>query len=342
MPSCLIGLGSNLGDRAALLQSAVDALRVTRGVDVRAVSSWHATLPIGGPAGQGEFLNGAVLLDTPLPPRLLLNTLRSIERQLGRDSRVRWEARPIDLDLLLYGDLVLDEETLTVPHPWMAIRRFVLEPAVEVAADMIHPIIGWTVNEILAHISLAPPYFAVAGVPGVGKTFLVESVLRRVSGRLIRSPDPADVSGTQCRDSSGRTWEGEIEFLRERTRLLDQSAWPRVAEPAFSDFWLRQSQAYGRITLPETRWEALDQAVQEACEIAVPPKLLFLLCLSPEVARPSVVPPRDLSAKELWRLQSELICNALRPGQGPVLRVDAHDRPRAISDVIAAIQAMNG
>lgn len=341
MPSCLIGLGSNLGDRAALLRAAVAGLRATREVDVRAVSSWHATLPVGGPVGQGEFLNGAARLDCSLPPTLLLAALQQIEHQLGRGPGSRWEARPIDLDLLLYGDLVLEGESLTVPHPWMAIRRFVLDPAVEVAADMIHPIIGWTVKDLRAHILYAPPYLAVTGIPGAGKTSLVESVLREVSGRAITLPRPESLATAQFDDSTGHVWDTEIEFLRERTRLLDRSELSSSEELTFSDFWLRQSGAYGRLSIPEARWEALDQRVEQACEGVIEPKLMFLLNVSPEAAPPFASASCGFSVTQLQRLQSELTRIAKRPGQGPVLHVDAHDRLRAAAEVTAAIQAMN-
>ena len=150
MPLALIALGSNLGERAKNLDLALKVLRLAPGVQVRAVSSWHATQPVGGPPGQGEFLNGAALLETTLAPRELLAGLLQIETALGRVRNDRWGPRIIDLDLLLYDDLVVNSTELTVPHPRMTERGFVLEPAAEIAGAMRHPTANETIAELAA------------------------------------------------------------------------------------------------------------------------------------------------------------------------------------------------
>src|SRR4051794_25822954 len=104
----LIGLGSNLGDRKANIDLAIAALSETPGVTVRAISSYHETAPVGGPGGQGAFLNAAASLDTALDPHALLRHLQQMENRAGRVRSVRWGERTLDLDLLLFGDLVLD------------------------------------------------------------------------------------------------------------------------------------------------------------------------------------------------------------------------------------------
>ena len=150
MPQALISLGSNLGERAENLDRAVRELRLTPGMQVIAISSWHATQPVGGPPGQREFLNGAALLETTLAPHELLARLLEIEASLGRVRSERWGPRMIDLDLLLYDDLVLNVPDLVVPHPRMAERGFVLEPAAEIAGTLFHPTMGKTVSELAA------------------------------------------------------------------------------------------------------------------------------------------------------------------------------------------------
>ena len=129
-----IGLGSNLGDRAGHIATAVAALGEPGiGVLVR-VSSLYETAPVGGPK-QGEYLNAVVVIDTELPARKLLGHCLEIERQAGRKRTERWGPRIIDLDLLLYGAHRIDEDGLTVPHPRLTERRFVLEPLLEAWPD---------------------------------------------------------------------------------------------------------------------------------------------------------------------------------------------------------------
>jgi 2-amino-4-hydroxy-6-hydroxymethyldihydropteridine diphosphokinase len=149
----LIGLGSNLGDRKAMLDGAVAALRDTPGVRVRAVSSYHETKPVGGPPGQGPFLNAAAALETTLDPFELLENLRRVEGRFGRTREVQWGPRTLDLDLLLFGDRIVETATLQIPHPRMAGRRFVLAPLVEIAPDVVEPVSGRTIRDLLAGCS---------------------------------------------------------------------------------------------------------------------------------------------------------------------------------------------
>jgi 2-amino-4-hydroxy-6-hydroxymethyldihydropteridine diphosphokinase len=148
----LIGLGSNLGDRRAMLEGAIAALKVTSGVRVLRVSSFHETEPVGGPPGQGTYLNAAAALETTLDPTELLHVLQSIETRSGRVRTVRWGERTLDLDLLLFDDRIIQTPELTVPHPRLTVRRFVLEPLAEVAPDAIEPGTGWTVSELLREL----------------------------------------------------------------------------------------------------------------------------------------------------------------------------------------------
>lgn len=161
----LIGLGSNLGDRKALLDGAVAALAETPGVTPRGISSYRETPPVGGPSGQGAFLNAAAALETSLGPEELLEVLHTIEASAGRARVVRWGERTLDLDLLLYGDLVVETPRLRVPHPRMALRRFVLAPLADVAPDATDPVTGRTVRELLANLDRRPSYVAIANAP---------------------------------------------------------------------------------------------------------------------------------------------------------------------------------
>jgi len=148
MSVAYLGLGSNLGDRLAGMRAAVLALNehphIRIGSD-RDVASLCETSPVGKAGGQGWFLNSAVRITTDLSPDALLTEILSIEAALGRVRPDPRGCRLIDIDLLLYGDMVMTAERLSLPHPRMHERRFVLEPLSEIAPSVVHPVLGTTV-----------------------------------------------------------------------------------------------------------------------------------------------------------------------------------------------------
>jgi 2-amino-4-hydroxy-6-hydroxymethyldihydropteridine diphosphokinase len=140
VPHVYVGLGSNLGDREGTLRRALDQLASEPGIDVLRVSRFRETDPVGY-LDQPRFVNAVAELETDLPPRTVLDRLLEVERRFGRrrDAAARYGPRTIDLDLLLYGETVLEEPGFTVPHPRLHERRFVLEPLAELDPGLVVP-----------------------------------------------------------------------------------------------------------------------------------------------------------------------------------------------------------
>lgn len=145
-----LALGSNLGDRRENLQAALRLLARHDGIRVGKVSTFVETTPVGGPSGQPAYVNAAAELHTELQPRQLLEVLLDVERSLGRvRDGERNQPRTLDLDLLIYDDLVLTDDDLTVPHPRLHERWFVLAPLAEIAPDLLHPTLRRTMRDLL-------------------------------------------------------------------------------------------------------------------------------------------------------------------------------------------------
>ncbi|MDY6973357.1 MAG: 2-amino-4-hydroxy-6-hydroxymethyldihydropteridine diphosphokinase [Thermodesulfobacteriota bacterium] len=159
-----VGIGSNLGDKKGNCLKAVGLIERISGLRVEARSDFFVTEPIGV-EGQDWFVNAVIAVSTEKPARNLLKILLSVEADMGRKRKEKWDPRIIDLDILLFGHDVIEEEGLTVPHPLMHLRRFVLVPMVQLAPDLIHPALGKTMfqlNEDLPEEGQA--------VTGMGKT----------------------------------------------------------------------------------------------------------------------------------------------------------------------------
>jgi 2-amino-4-hydroxy-6-hydroxymethyldihydropteridine diphosphokinase len=156
-----VGIGSNLGDRRAHLEAAVAGLP-----DVVAVSPLYETDPVGGPAGQGAFLNAVVELRTALTPHQLLGAARKAEAGAGRVRRERWGPRTLDVDILLVGDLTVDDDELTVPHPRMWERGFVVVPLADLAPELVS---GATDGELGRGVRPAGTLAPVVDRPGTGR-----------------------------------------------------------------------------------------------------------------------------------------------------------------------------
>ena len=152
MVDCAIALGSNQGNSLDILEKSLSTLNEIPGIIINAVSSWYQTKPVGTPQPQQDYLNGCALLSVEQTPEELLNILQATEIQFGRTNKNTLQPRTLDLDLLLYGNLVLNTPTLTIPHPRMTQRAFVLVPLSEIASDWIEPKSNTKIVKLLRNV----------------------------------------------------------------------------------------------------------------------------------------------------------------------------------------------
>lgn len=151
MPTAYIGIGSNLGNREDNCERAIKLL-IEKGITVTKRSSMIETEP-WGVKDQPKFINMAIEIETSLPPDKLLSALKKIEAEMGRKSSVRWGPREIDLDILIYDDIVMKTDDLEIPHPGVSSREFVLKPLAEIAPDKIHPVLGKSIISLLTGLN---------------------------------------------------------------------------------------------------------------------------------------------------------------------------------------------
>jgi 3-oxoacyl-[acyl-carrier protein] reductase len=236
MAIAYIALGSNLGDRRSFLDQALQALREQPGIEVVRVSSYHETAPVGGPPGQGLFLNAAAELRTDLPPAELLRVLLDVEKRLGRVRRERYGPRTIDLDLLLYGDTILSGSELTLPHPRLHERLFVLRPLAEIAPHAVHPLFGKTIQTLCEELQAGgAPRRELAGLrclvtgstSGIGRAIALELATAGadviVHGRSLAAASDLVSQITQRGVRSG-VLLAELRLPEHRSGLVE-SAW---------------------------------------------------------------------------------------------------------------------
>ena len=155
-----LALGANLGDRECTMRLAIEVMNRHPSIKIdlaSGVASLYESDAVGGPPDQGPYLNSVVRISTTLVPHELLDVVLSIEADLGRTRHERWEARTIDIDMLLFDDLIMTDERLTLPHPRLHERSFMLEPLAELAGDLIHPVLGLSISDLAQRVRDAFP-----------------------------------------------------------------------------------------------------------------------------------------------------------------------------------------
>jgi 2-amino-4-hydroxy-6-hydroxymethyldihydropteridine diphosphokinase len=345
MTHALIGLGSNLGDRTAQLDEAIQ--RICGNPQVRCLrrSRYHQTAAVGGPDGQQAFLNAALLVDTTLQPAELLQWTQKVERDMGRERLVRWGPRRIDLDILLWGTEEIRSPPLEVPHPRMTYRPFVLLPAAEIAPGMKHAASGWTIAELVRHLRESPRMLAVFGLPASVAAASARRAAECCGAELVSDPsDPAIMRAPAARRSD---WmQSKIESLRIRCRKLERAA-TDAHTPVFviSDFWVSESLALARCCLKQAELEVFSERFAAATRSLPVPRLRVLVVAddqTPTDAAPAIgaeLAEPDVGSFETYRQNLWQIARA--PMQGPLLELTGVDSEAAAIEIAAAVDAMN-
>lgn len=262
----------------------MELLRYMPGVTLVSVSRYRDTRPIGGPSGQGVFLNGACLLETDLAPHDVLAMLSAVENTLHRERVERWGPRTVDLDLLLYDDVVLTTESLTLPHPRMATRRFVLEPCVEISPDLVHPLAACTLERLLESISSPHPHVAVIGVPGAAAPEVAAAIAHATLARLVPAPPEYTRAGllVSRQEAAGREgrWHQAVEAC---AKPLLSKRWPRDPHGVVVDYWLQTVRLAAEESLVGEALGKFQSFFRRLASDTVQPEVAILLIAPPEV-----------------------------------------------------------
>ena len=246
-----IGLGSNLGNREANITAAVGMLSKWQGVKLLRVSSLYQTKPLAS-LPQPDYINGVAEIETTLDARQLLSVLLDIENKLGRTRGTLDNSRTIDLDLLIYGDSVIDKPDLKVPHPRMHLRSFVLEGLCQLDKTLIHPLIGQPMAVLAQRLnggdfladSSRPQLITMAGAIGVGKTTLACNLCKVLDGSMIC--EAYDTNPFLAKVYAGKhdlALDSQLYFLMTRVEQLSKIA---PGRPAIADYVFDKEHIYAK------------------------------------------------------------------------------------------------
>lgn len=320
MPTILIALGANLGDLGETLTQAVDELACDPDFTLEARSELLITKPVGGPSGQPDYLNSAAKFSTSLSPDEVHQKLIDVEQRHGRVRIQRWGARKLDLDLLLYDEQTILTPRLTVPHPRMSFRRFVMQPAAEVASEMMHPVLDATIGQLWQHLSTAPPVVEIAALPGPAVSELLAAAEAELS-------DPKNSFASELLVYP----KSKSDLVTSLTELTGQQAVHRSLPPGCSSrivpWWFGIAEVVGQgkpITSPAT-----------------PPARLTVYWNRPEETY-GPVEAGWWTPEERNGLQAKLAEAVRRDVHAPRLWLEGNDVGSAVTELTAAIQAMQG
>lgn len=253
MTIAYIGLGSNLGDRKDFIHKALKMLSETKNVEVVRVSDLIETAPLGG-ANQPKYLNAVARIETALTAKDLHRAMLNIEVALGRTKNERWSSRTIDLDLLLFGEEIINSPDLTIPHPQMHLRSFVLGGLCQLDVDLLHPVIKEPLKKLAERLNdmdfvlnpKLPQLVSVAGIIGVGKTTLVKNLSKIFACKCIFEPyDKNPYLPEVYAGKEELALDCQLFFLTSRVAQLNHHSL-KASEMLFSDYVFDKELIYAK------------------------------------------------------------------------------------------------
>lgn len=284
LTTAYIGLGSNVGDRERNIRAALKMLAAGDNVRVVRVSDIIETVPLAG-VNQPKYLNAVAELETVLGAEELYNRLVDIEGALGRVREGKWSSRTIDLDLLFFGQQVLQLPNLSIPHPQMHLRSFVLKGLCQLNANLVHPLIKVPVSELAARLAdcdffldkSRPQLISIAGIIGVGKTTLAEKLAKQLGCKILL--EPYDTNPFMPQVYAGKTelaLDSQLYFLTGRVQQLNASILP-PGELVVNDYIFNKELIYANLLLSSEQLALYESIFEPFAKMVVEPVLVIYL-----------------------------------------------------------------
>ena len=285
-----IGLGSNLGDRAEYINTAKEELASVEGITLHQASAVVESPPLGGVEGD-NYLNAVAKIETQFSCEHLHQELSGIEQKLGRERQIKWGPRTIDLDILLYGDEIIETEKLSIPHRKMHLRSFVITGMCELAPELVHPVLNKTMNKLAQRLNGfdfiidpdKPQVISVAGVIGVGKTTLANGLANEFSCTM--AAEAYDTNPYLAQVYQGRkdlALKSQLYFLESRIAQLDRG----LLAPGsliVTDYVFAKELIFAKLSLSQEQAEEYNRRHIELRDRISEPAVVIYLQGSPKV-----------------------------------------------------------
>lgn len=286
-----IGLGSNLGNRHGYINRAVKALDQLDTIKVDKLSEMIETPPLGG-MDQRPYINAVAALSTKLAPEELFRQMQAVEDKLARTRDGQWQPRTIDLDLLIYKDVVLDTPELTIPHPQMHLRSFVLDGICQLAPRLIHPVLRQTMTDLASRLNgksfapnpNVPQLISIAGIIGVGKTTLAGRLAATLGCPLLREAYDTNPYMPQVyAGNKNLALKSQLYFLDTRLKQLSRDNLPSTGI-FLTDYIFDKDHIFASRTVTPSQFAEYCKVYRQVASLVTTPVLVIYLKDKPQEA----------------------------------------------------------